>query len=146
MTYAEVLVRMVQLMYVTEPYGEWPDEDTQKNRFQRPRWIDVTYESRTFKVASRVEARFRRGKAAPVLANVKMLDVDPKAAIAKLLAAYPATSTTLLADEDIAFFINLCADLRNGKPVNFVPEIDGDFPHSPVRRGSLVHLVFFFER
>ena len=25
----------------------------------------------------------------------------------------------------MAFFINLCADLRNGKPVNFVPEVDG---------------------
>jgi hypothetical protein len=50
MTYAEVLRRLVQLMYVTEPKGEWPEEDLQKYRFKRPRWIDVTYESRTFKV------------------------------------------------------------------------------------------------
>jgi enoyl reductase-like protein len=61
MTYAEQIERMLQLMYVTEPKGEWPDSDPQKGRFERPRWIDVTYESRLFKVASRLESRFRRG-------------------------------------------------------------------------------------
>ena len=45
--------------------------------------------------------------------------------------AYPAIETTLLAQEDMAFFINLCADLRNGKPVNFVPEIDGPARSEP---------------
>ena len=31
-----------------------------------------------------------------------------------------------MADEDVAFFLDLCKDLRNGKPVNFVPVIDSD--------------------
>lgn len=138
MTYGEVLRRMVQLMYVEEPKGGWPEEDTHKYRFTRPRWIDVTYESRTFKIANRVEARFRRGKVAPVLQNVAMLDKEPQVAIEKLLAAYPEANTTLLAEEDIAFFINLCADLRNGKPVNFVPEIDGKSTKHRVAVGSLL--------
>jgi fatty acid synthase subunit beta len=58
------------------------------------------------------------------MARVGDLDSNPHAVIAALLAAYPQAATTLVCDEDIAFFINLCADLRNGKPVNFIPEID----------------------
>jgi len=75
-------------------------------------------------VASRLESRFRRGKAKAVMATVQDLDAQPSVAVEALLAAHPESETTLMADEDIAFFINLCADLRNGKPVNFVPEID----------------------
>jgi len=75
-------------------------------------------------VANRVESRFRRGSRKPVMSNVRVLDENPQAAIDSLIAAYPEAETTLIADEDIAFFIDLCADLRNGKPVNFVPEID----------------------
>ena len=125
MTYSELLRRLVQLMYVTDPKGDWPEEDPQKYRFQRPRWVDVTYESRTFKVACRVESRFHRGKAPVVMSSVKDLDVNPSVQVEALISTYPETATTLLSDEDIAFFINLCADLRNGKPVNFIPEVDG---------------------
>jgi fatty acid synthase subunit beta len=125
MTYAEVLRRMLQLFYVLEPKGGMVEEDPQKDRFVRPRWIDVTYQSRLFKVASRLESRFRRGRAAAVMSNVGDIDVEPHVTIEKLLAAYPESETTLMAADDISFFVTLCADLRNGKPVNFIPEIDG---------------------
>ena len=124
MSYSELIRRMLHLMYVTEPKGEWPEEDPMKYKFPRPRWIDVTYESRLFKVASRIESRFHRGKSATVMHSVQELDTEPSATIEKLIAAYPEVETTLVCDEDIAFFIDLCADLRNGKPVNFIPEID----------------------
>ena len=124
MTYAELIRRMLQLMYVTEPKGDWPEEDPMKYKFPRPRWIDVTYESRLYKVASRIESRFHRGKSGVVMSSVEALDTNPSETIETLCTTYPEVETTLVCDEDIAFFIDLCADLRNGKPVNFIPEID----------------------
>ena len=44
----------------------------------------------------------------------------------RFVAAYPETTEVLLAAEDEKWFLNLCMDLRNGKPVNFVPVINGD--------------------
>ena len=83
-------------MYVTEPKGEWPDEDPQKHRFQRPRWVDVTYESRTFKVACRVESRFHRGKAPVVMGSVQSMDSEPGAKLEQLIAAYPQVTSLVM--------------------------------------------------
>ena len=43
--YSELLRRMVQLMYVTDPPGGLAADDPNKDRFVRPRWVDVTYAS-----------------------------------------------------------------------------------------------------
>lgn len=63
MTYAEVLRRMVSLMYV-EPEQEVSavDEDEPRHEDWRPdgRWIDPTYQSRVYDVMRRTEALFRR--------------------------------------------------------------------------------------
>lgn len=72
MTYAEVLRRMVSLMYV-EPDQECSavDEDEPRHEDWRPegRWIDPTYQARVYDIMRRTEALFRRAmpRAAPAL-------------------------------------------------------------------------------
>mmetsp|Transcript_17053 Transcript_17053/g.37202 ORF Transcript_17053/g.37202 Transcript_17053/m.37202 type:complete len:3767 (-) Transcript_17053:37-11337(-) len=121
MTYAEVIRRMVELMYVRNGGDE-------AGRLAPNRWIDITYESRTFRVMTRSEQRFIRGGAKIVADDISKLDTEPEKCVDAFIKAYPEMETTLLADEDVAFFIDLCKDLRNGKPVNFIPLIDEDLP------------------
>jgi len=62
MCYSEVLRRMLELMYV---------RNGRSSAFLAPnRWIDVTYQSRTFLMMVRAERRFRRGDSSPVVAKV----------------------------------------------------------------------------
>ncbi|KAH9257778.1 holo-[acyl-carrier-protein] synthase [Batrachochytrium salamandrivorans] len=116
MSYMDVLLRMTELMYVEN--GESPN-------FPTNRWIDVTYQTRTFLFLVRTERRFRRhGRA--LADNVAKLREFPTQFMNEFGQVYPEAHTTLLADDDVSYFVDLCKDLRNGKPVNFVPRIDGD--------------------
>jgi len=122
MSYAQVLRRMLELMYVR---GGRPDA-----RLPSDRWIDVTYQSRTFLMLMRAERRFRRSAAPAVAVDATLLDAPaPERLLESFEAAYPAALTTLMTDEDVAFFLDLCKDLRYGKPVNFVPVVDGDLDY-----------------
>ena len=49
---------------------------------------------------------------------------DPHAATDALVSAYPAATVDILHPADVAFFLDLCK--TPGKPVNFVPVVDGD--------------------
>ena len=85
----------------------------------------------------RAERRFlAKEGAAPFAARVEALEEEPEAFTKAFVARYPQCEATLLCDEDVAYFINLCQDLRNGKPVNFVPVIDENLDYW-VKKDSL---------
>jgi fatty acid synthase subunit beta len=44
-------------------------------------------------------------------------------AVEQLLAAYPTARSSILCEEDLDYFLHLCQ--TGGKPVNFIPVIDG---------------------
>jgi len=112
MSYADVARRMVELMHVGEGEGA--------------RWIDVTFRDRAFDFLARIEERFHaRGEDSEALAQRSdQLERDPQGFMTRLLQRYPQAERQLLAREDIDFFMGLCR--RAGKPVNFIPVIDGD--------------------
>lgn len=117
MTYLEVLTRMVDLMFVRD--GKTAGMPSQ-------RWLDVTYQTRVFIFLTRAERRFRRESCqAPLVADdVAKLRERPWELIARFAESYQQAKGTLLADEDVSFFVHLCKDSRFGKPVNFIPLID----------------------
>ena len=123
MTYAEVLRRFVKLSYVHRPDGVVVHHSLKQHR-----WIDVTYESRCFTLCTRFEARFHR-KGVLVAKDVSELDTEPEAFIEKFVAAYPELSTVLLSDEDTEFSLENWRNLRNGKPVCFIPVIDASLDY-----------------
>jgi len=119
MTYGEVVGRMIELMFVEN--GKTP-------RLDPRRWIDMSYQTRTFVFLTRAERRFRReSDLAPAIAtDVSCLRQSPKEVLSRFLEAYPAAHSTLLSDDDVSFFVTLCRESRFGKPVNFVPVIDAE--------------------
>jgi fatty acid synthase subunit beta, fungi type len=108
MTYAEVLERLVSLMYVSH----------------QSRWIDPSYEKLVLDWTVRTQERL-----APVsdFKGEKGLD-DPYEFMAAFTICYPTAETELLHPEDVSFFIGLCKR-RGQKPVNFIPRLDESFEH-----------------
>jgi fatty acid synthase subunit beta len=117
MTYAEVLQRMVSLLWIERPDGVVVHVSLAVRR-----WADVSHQTRTHKLMARFEQRFNRG-GKPV-ASISALDDSPMLAVDVFLAAYPAMAAVLLSDDDVEFFLDLCRSTRNGKPVTFIPVID----------------------
>ena len=118
MTYGEVLCRMVQLMHI--------DDAATGDR----RWIDPTFKDRVLKFAHRTEERFAfrsfgdgAKKQKHASTTVAALDADPNGAMRALMAK-PCIAGSLVTEEDADYFIHLCK--FGGKPVNFIPIIDGD--------------------
>src|SRR5690606_2983741 len=92
MTYAEVLRRLVELMYVKH----------------ESRWIDVTLKRFTGDWIHRVEERFT-----PVDGHVSLLQNyadldDPFPTIERILKAYPEAEKQLINTQDMQHFILLC--------------------------------------
>ncbi|PUU81782.1 fatty acid synthase beta subunit dehydratase [Tuber borchii] len=110
MTYAEVVRRMVELMYVKH----------------ESRWIDPSLKRLTGDFIRRIEERFTpvEGRAS-LLQNYADLD-DPSAATEKILAHYPEANTQLINAQDMQHFLLLC-QRRGQKPVPFVPSLDENF-------------------
>ena len=146
MTYAEVLRRFVELSYINRP-----DSCVVHHSLKAQRWIDVTYESRCFTMMGRFEQRFHR-KGPLIASDVSKLDTEvcrsltqpspntrqssprphlvltsscaqPLAYANEFLSNYAAMETTLLSDEDVDFCIENWRNLRNGKPVCFIPQV-----------------------
>ena len=121
MTWAQVLQRMVDLM-TTGTGGRYDDGV----------WPDRSYRERVADTLRRAEARLAGRRAgnlkqnreiASILTDLAELD-DPHAVLAKFAAAYPEAATTRLHTVDARFFVHkICA--RPGKPVCFVPVLDG---------------------
>lgn len=112
MTYAEVVRRMVELMYVKH----------------ESRWIDPSLKRLTGDFIRRVEERFTTALGKPsLLQNYTDLD-DPFPTIEKILSQYPESNTQLINAQDMQHFLLLCQ--RQGqKPVPFVPSLDENFEY-----------------
>ena len=105
MTYAEVLTRLVDLMYVN----------------QQSRWIDESYSRLVLDFAYRTAERMPE---APDM-TASMLK-DPHQFLKTFLGACPDAHTEQLHPEDVSFFFSRCR-ARHQKPVNFVPALDENF-------------------
>ncbi len=112
MTYEEVVLRMVRLMYVSH----------------QERWVDVSLRNLTGDWLRRVEERFaglKNGEKASILQSFSLLD-KPAEFIEQFFKIYPAATEQLLASEDKAYF--LAISQRPGqKPAPFIPVLDASF-------------------
>ncbi|EEB08935.2 fatty acid synthase beta subunit Fas1 [Schizosaccharomyces japonicus yFS275] len=110
MTYAEVLYRLIDLMYVTKD----------------KRWIDITLRNMTGNYMRRVEERFTNVTGKTTI--VEDFDVlsDPYTFADKFLTVYPEAKDQLINSQDAQHFFTMCANPLQ-KPVPFVPAIDETF-------------------
>ncbi|EZF78928.1 hypothetical protein H105_00065 [Trichophyton soudanense CBS 452.61] len=110
MTYAEVVHRMVELMYVKH----------------EARWIDDSLKRFTGDFLRRVEERFTTEKnQESLLQSYSQLDT-PYPTVQEILDAYPASADQLINAQDVQHFLQLC-QRRGQKPVPFVPSLDENF-------------------
>ena len=110
MSYAEVVRRMVDLMYIQH----------------QSRWIDESLKKLTVDFIHRVEERFTTAEGRPSLVQNYAELNDPYPAVDKVLAAYPEASKQLISAQDVQHFLMLC-QRRGQKPVPFVPSLDENF-------------------
>lgn len=112
MTYEEVTLRLVRLMYV----------------IHQSRWIDVTLRNLTGDWLRRVEERFagvNGGTKASILQSFHQLD-NPGPFITEFFQNYPAATEQLLAAEDRAYFLTI-SQRPGQKPAPFIPILDANF-------------------
>lgn len=129
MTYEEVILRMVRLMFVSH----------------EKRWIDKSLRNLTGDWLRRVEERFAGASGmsvkASILQSYASLD-DPATFVEQFVAKYPLVKEQLLAAEDKLSFLAICQ--RPGqKPVPFIPILDERFE---VWFKKVIYLLFFFAR
>ncbi|KAJ2739579.1 fatty acid synthase alpha subunit Lsd1, partial [Coemansia sp. BCRC 34301] len=109
MTYAEVISRLVDLMYVKH----------------QQRWIHESYCRLVFGFVDRAERRL--GFDLPEMSIIPELYlVNPTELAQSFTARYAAAESQLLHSEDIQFFFGICKR-RGQKPVPFIPVLDSDF-------------------
>ncbi|KAJ1839957.1 hypothetical protein LPJ70_004855, partial [Coemansia sp. RSA 2708] len=109
MTYAEVIGRAVELMYI---------------RHQQ-RWTSPSYTQFVLDFIDRVERRMCIVAPDTPLSS-ELRDVDPLSFVERVVEAYPESAMQLLASEDVQYFIGLCKR-RGQKPPPFIPVLDADF-------------------
>ena len=115
MTYAEMLERFVALTALGR-----------NGRYEDGAWLDVTHRSRFIALLQQAEARLNpadTGRIDTLFADPASVD-DPSGALELLIATYPSARTALIHPADVAHFLSVAR--RPGKPVPFVPVIDGD--------------------
>lgn len=112
MTYAEVVRRLVDLLYVKH----------------QSRWIDPSFKRLTGDFIHRVEERFTATAGKPSLLQ-SYADLDgPFSAVDRILASYPEAETQIINAQDVQHFLLLC--MRPGqKPVTFIPALDENFEY-----------------
>lgn len=110
MTYAEVLHRMVELMYVKH----------------EKRWIDKSLARLTGDFIRRIEERFAVGDGQPSLIQTYAELDDPFGTVQKVIDTYPDADTQIINAQDCQHFLLLC-QRRGQKPVPFVPCLDDTF-------------------
>jgi len=89
-------------------------------------WLDITWRDRFAEMVRRTESRLHpadRGEIPTLFADDQAFE-NPVEALCTLAERYPAAEQALLHPADVPFFISLCK--TPGKPVSFVPVIDGD--------------------
>ncbi|KAI0468366.1 enoyl reductase domain of FAS1 [Xylaria cf. heliscus] len=106
MTYAEIISRLVQLMYVSH---------------QR-RWVHLSYCELVSDFAVRSIERLGSG-----VLDTSWFD-EPETLAQQITRSCPDLTSQLIHPEDVRFFIESCKK-RGRKPVNFVVALDDDFEH-----------------
>ncbi|MEO5652615.1 MAG: fatty acid synthase subunit beta domain-containing protein [Marmoricola sp.] len=86
-------------------------------------WLDVTFRDRFEAMLDRALARVHPETSGPIERPAFDLDA-PTTAIDLLVASHPEARDCLLHPADVLYFLEICR--RPGKPVSFVPVIDGD--------------------
>ncbi|KAJ2118667.1 fatty acid synthase alpha subunit Lsd1 [Coemansia sp. RSA 720] len=109
MTYAEVICRLVELMYVTH----------------QQRWVHESHLKLVVDFISRCECRMS-ATAAEIPISILLNKVEPTAYADTVVRLYPGSKTQLLTSEDVQFFVQLCKR-RGQKPLPFIPVLDLDF-------------------
>ncbi|KAJ2496943.1 fatty acid synthase alpha subunit Lsd1 [Coemansia sp. RSA 1972] len=109
MTYAEVICRLVELMYVTH----------------QQRWIHESHHKLVVDFISRCECRMSAAES-EIPISILLDKVEPTAYADTVVKLYPDSRTQLLTSEDVQFFVQLCKR-RGQKPVPFIPVLDLDF-------------------
>ncbi|KIJ66907.1 hypothetical protein HYDPIDRAFT_174219 [Hydnomerulius pinastri MD-312] len=112
MTYEEVTLRLIRLMYVAH----------------QSRWIDISLRNLTGDWLRRVEERFAgvNGGAKPsTLQSFTQLD-NPSAFVGEFFKNYSAATRQLLAAEDRAYFLTI-SQRPGQKPAPFIPILDASF-------------------
>ncbi|CAG9939103.1 unnamed protein product [Clonostachys rosea f. rosea IK726] len=110
MTYAEIVRRLVDLLYVKH----------------QSRWIDPSFVRLTADFIHRVEERFTSSTGQPsLLQNYADLDT-PFETVDRILSHYSEAETQVVNAQDVQHFLLLC--LRpTQKPVTFIPALDENF-------------------
>ncbi|KAJ2867196.1 fatty acid synthase alpha subunit Lsd1 [Coemansia aciculifera] len=109
MTYAEVISRLVELMYVKH----------------QQRWIHESYRRVVLDFVARAECRL--GMDLPAMSVMPELEETlPAELVQSFTDRYPAAESQLLHSEDIQFFVGICKR-RGQKPVPFIVALDADF-------------------
>lgn len=115
MTYQEVLEALTMRMAIGRG-----------GRYDDGAWGDPSWRARVLELARQFAARLdaaEQGPIDPPLAVGSDLD-DPDAALANFAAHYPHAASTLLHPADVDLVLEVCD--RPGKPVPFVPVLDGE--------------------
>ncbi|KOS21665.1 Fatty acid synthase subunit beta [Escovopsis weberi] len=110
MTYAEVVRRLIELLYVKH----------------QSRWIDPSLARLTGDFIHRVEERFTSASGRPSLLQ-SYADLDePFGTVDRILSRYPEAEHQIINAQDVQHFLHLC--MRPGqKPVTFIPALDQNF-------------------
>ncbi|KAJ2832566.1 fatty acid synthase alpha subunit Lsd1, partial [Coemansia furcata] len=109
MTYAEVISRLVELMYVKH----------------QQRWVYESYRGLVLDFITRAERRLATDLPAMTIVS-DLRDVPPTELTQSLTERYPAAESQLLHSEDIQYFIAICKR-RGQKPVPFIVAFDAEF-------------------
>lgn len=110
MTYAEVLRRMVELLYVKH----------------QSRWIDRSYTVLTGDFIHRLEERFTSSAGKPSQLQSYADLSEPFEVIDRILTAYPEAETQIINAQDVQYFLMMCMRPTQ-KPVTFIPTFDDNF-------------------
>ncbi|KAJ2075660.1 fatty acid synthase alpha subunit Lsd1 [Coemansia sp. S155-1] len=117
MTYAEVISRLVELLYVKH----------------EQRWVDNSYRQFAAKFVDRTNMRLLTSESpfTPSItvedASMPLFDVVLDEA-AYVLRAIPKASTLLVSSEDIQYFFNMCRLwMTDRRPLPFIASMDADF-------------------